>query len=156
MHFYWLLLVALGPFMILCALFDASTGVTLGLFKNMVQVCCWPIIWSVLSAFLKALPFGSAYSNPGNLVTVITLNLILAIALLFSPFLVSQFCEGVSLSMGDSLRRGVLRAASMMSPKTAIATVARVKSASARVGSAYSKFKAARELRRTRGVKMNY
>jgi hypothetical protein len=117
-HFYWFLLVALGPFLILGTLFDASAGVTRGLFKNMIQVACWPIIWSILSAFLKALPFATAYTNVGNFVTVITLNIIIAIALLFSPFIVSQLCEGVSLSVADTLRKGALKAVAVVNPKT--------------------------------------
>lgn len=152
-HFYWLLLVALGPFLILGALFDTSAGITVGLFKNMIQVSCWPIIWSILSAFLKALPFASAYDSVGSLVTVITLNLILAVALLFSPFLVSQLCEGVSLSVGDSLRRGALKAVAMVNPKATIATVARVQNATAQASKAYSGMKAARALRKSGGVK---
>lgn len=121
-HFYWFLLVALGPFLILGALFESSSGITKGLFKNMIKVSSWPIIWSILSAFLKALPFASAYQNVGEVVTVITLNLIVAVALLFSPFLVSQLCEGVDLSVGDTLRKGALKAATALSPKTAILT----------------------------------
>lgn len=129
-HFYWFLLVALGPFLILGMLFDSSVGITKGLFKNMLQVAAWPIIWSILSAFLKALPFASAYSVEGGLVTVITLNLIIAIALLFSPFIVSQLCEGVSLSVGDTLRRGALRAVAVASPKTlAISAASKAKAA---------------------------
>lgn len=116
-HFYWFLLVALGPFLILGMLFDASSGITKGLFKNMLQIASWPIIWSILSAFLKAMPFASAYSGAGGFITVITLNLIIAIALLLSPFLVSQLCEGVSLSVGDTLRRGALNAIMVSNPK---------------------------------------
>lgn len=117
-HFYWLLLVALGPFLILGSLFESSSGITKGLFKTMFQISCWPVIWSILSAFLKAIPFSSAYSLDTSLVTVVTLNLIIAVALLFSPFLVSQLSEGVSLSVGDTLRRGVLKTVSMTNPKT--------------------------------------
>lgn len=116
-HFYWFLLVALGPFLILGTLFDASSGITKGLFKNMLQIASWPIIWSILSAFLKAMPFASAYSGAGGFITIITLNLIIAIALLLSPFLVSQLCEGVSLSVGDTLRRGALNAVMVANPK---------------------------------------
>lgn len=116
-HFYWLLLVVLGPFMILCTLFESASGITKGLFKNMFQVAAWPVIWSVLSAFLKAMPFASAYETAGSFVTIITLNLIIAIALLFSPFIVSQLCEGVNLSVGDTLRRGALKAVSIVNPK---------------------------------------
>ena len=117
-HFYWLLLVTLGPFLILGMLFDSASGITKGLFKNMFQVACWPIIWSILSAFLKALPFATTYTvEGGGLVTMITLNLIIAIALLFSPFLVSQLCDGVNLSIGDTLRRGALNAVAVVNPK---------------------------------------
>lgn len=116
-HFYWFLLVTLGPFLILGMLFESSAGITRGLFKNMFQVASWPIIWSILSAFLKAMPFASAYSGAGGFITVITLNLIIAVALLFSPFIVSQLCEGVSLSVGDTVRRGVLKTVAMTNPK---------------------------------------
>lgn len=149
-HFYWLLLVALGPFLILGTLFDASAGITRGLFKNMIQVSCWPIIWSILSAFLKALPFATAYSSVGNYVTVITLNLIIAIALLFSPFIVSQLCDGVSLSVGDTVRRGVLRAASVVNPKAlAMSAALQAKSAPVRAARAYSAAKSAHQLRKS-------
>jgi len=123
-HFYWLLLIALGPFLILGMLFEASSGITKGLFKNMFQVASWPVIWSVLSVFLKALPFVSAYSTEGGLVTIITLNLIIAVALLFSPFIVSQLCDGVNLSVGDTLRRGALRAVAVVNPKALAASAA--------------------------------
>lgn len=123
-HFYWFLLVSLGPFFILGSLFEASSGITKGLFKSMFQISCWPIIWSVLSAFLKVLPFASAYEGNGSLTTIITLNLIIAIALLSSPFMVSQFANGVDLSMGDSLRRGVIKTVMTTNPKTFLATKA--------------------------------
>jgi hypothetical protein len=129
-HFYWLLLVVLGPFLMLGMLFDSAVGITKGLFKNMIQISAWPVIWSILSAFLKALPFATAYTNEGGLVTIITLNLIIAIALLFSPFIVSQLCDGVNLSVGDTLRRGVLKTVAMTNPKAmAVSTAMSAKAA---------------------------
>jgi len=121
-HFYWLLLIVLGPFLILGTLFETVSGVTKGLFKNMIQVACWPIIWAILSAFLRVIPFADAYSTEGGYVTIITLNLIIAVALLFSPFIVSQVCEGVNLSIGDKVRSGVMRAAAVVNPKAAVVT----------------------------------
>jgi len=122
-HFYWLLLVVLGPFLILGTLFESASGITKGLFKNMFQVAAWPVIWAVLSAFLKVIPFADAYATEGGYVTIITLNLIIAIALLFSPFIVSQLCEGVNISIGEKIKGGAIRAASIANPK--IAAVAR-------------------------------
>lgn len=120
-HFYWFLLVAIGPFLILGTLFEASSGITRGLFKTMFQISSWPIIWSVLSAFLKALPFADVYAAEGSFVTIITLNLIITIALLFSPLLVSQLSDGVSLTVGDTLKKGVLKAFATTSPASFIA-----------------------------------
>ncbi len=127
-HFYWFLLVALGPFLILGTLFDSSSGITKGLFKTMFQVACWPVVWSILSAFLKAMPFASAYVTEGGLVTIITLNLIIAVALLFSPFIVAQLCEGVSLSVGDTLRRGALKTIAITNPKSFVMSAANTNS----------------------------
>lgn len=139
-HFYWFLLVALGPFLILGMLFEASSGITKGLFKSMFQVACWPVIWSVLSSFLKAMPFASAYMAENNLITVVTLNLIIAIALLFSPFIVSQLSEGVNLSVGDTLRRGVMQAVAMSNPKTMVMSAAT--KTTTKAAGAYAKYKA--------------
>lgn len=129
-HFYWFMLVSLGPFLILGTLFDSASGITKNLFKNMFQVSAWPILWSILSVFLKALPFAQAYNSPGSLITVITLNLIIAVGLLFSPFLVGQLCEGVNLSVGEPLKRGALKAVAMAHPKGAVAATV-IKAASA-------------------------
>lgn len=137
-HFYWLLLVALGPFLMLGILFDSSSGITKGLFKNMFQVACWPIIWSILSAFLKALPFASTYNTEGGLITIITLNIIIAVALLFSPFIVSQLCEGVNLSVGDTLRRGALKAVSVANPKMLAASAASKTSSGIKAARSYA------------------
>lgn len=147
-HFYWLLLVALGPFLMLGTLFESSSGITKGLFKNMFQVACWPVIWSILSAFLKALPFASTYHTEGGLITIITLNIIIAVALLFSPFIVSQLCEGVNLSVGDTLRRGVLRAAAAVNPKILAATAARKTLSTTRTVQTFAKRGIERSIRR--------
>lgn len=150
-HFYWFLLVALGPFMILGSLFEASSGITKGLFKNMFQISAWPIVWSVLSAFLKALPFASAYSTEGGLVTIVTLNLIIAVALLFSPFIVSQICEGVSLSVGNTLRTGALRTVAVVGgPKgMAVAAASRTAAVTSKAANAYAAAKEAKMIRKS-------
>lgn len=121
-HFYWFLFVILAPFLILATLFESSAGITKNLFKNMFQVACWPVIWSILSAFLKVIPFAVIYdSSGGEQLTVITLNLVIAVALLFSPFIAAQLCDGVSLSVGDTLRKGALKAVTIAAPKVAAA-----------------------------------
>ncbi len=121
-HFFWLLLMTLGPFMILASLFESAAGITKNLFKSMFELSCWPIIWAILSAFLKSVPFAHVYGLDPSRITVITLNLIIAVALLFSPFMISHFTGGVVHSAGDSIRRGVLKTAAYANPKTLAAS----------------------------------
>lgn len=113
-HFYWFLLVALAPFLILGTLFESSAALTKGLFKNLFQVAAWPIVWSILSAFIKALPFSLIYGAENeDIVAIAGMNLIFAVALLFTPLLVSQLTEGVTLSVGSTLKNGVMNAVSL-------------------------------------------
>ena len=123
-HFYWLLIISLSPFMILAALFENGAAITKGMFKNMIQVACWPILWAVMSAFLNGLSFADTYSNGMDLITVITLNIIIATGLLFSPLLISQICSGVDLSMGSTLNKGLMYTIGLANPKGLVKKVA--------------------------------
>jgi magnesium-transporting ATPase (P-type) len=145
-HFYWFLLVAIAPFLILGTLFEASTALTKGLFKNLFQVASWPIIWSILSAFVKALPFSLVYGAENeDIVAIAGMNLLFAVALLFTPLLVSQLTEGVTLSVGSTLKNGVLNTVALATgPKGLIyrqAALRAATSAGRRVTSLSSKFK---------------
>lgn len=118
-HFYWMILLVTGPLLILGNLFESTSNLARNLFKNLVLVACWPIIWSILSAFLKALPFQDAYAIEGGYTAVVVLNLILAVSLLFSPFMLSMFCEGLIVGSGSSVYAGAKAAVSMIVPKAA-------------------------------------
>lgn len=116
-HFYWMFLLVTAPFFILGFLFESTSTLTKNLFKNMMLVAAWPIVWSVLSAFLKGLPFADAYAVEGGYTTVIVMNLILAVSLLLSPFLLSHFCEGLVTGTGSTLYSAGRAAISTVAPK---------------------------------------
>lgn len=119
-HFYWMILLVTGPFMILGHLFEGTSNLTKNLFKSLMLVAAWPIVWSILSAFLKALPFQDAYSIEGGYTAIVIMNLIIAIGLLFSPFMLSQFCEGSIVGMGSGIvSTGARAATAFVGPKAA-------------------------------------
>jgi len=119
-HFYWMILLVMGPLMILGTLFEATSNLTKNLFRSLMLVASWPVVWSVLSAFLKALPFEDAYSIEGGYTAIVVMNLIIAIALLFSPFMLSQFCEGGIVGMGQGIvSTGAHAATAFVGPKAA-------------------------------------
>ena len=119
-HFYWMILLVTGPFMILGTLFEGTSNLTKNLFKSLMLVASWPIVWSILSAFLKALPFQDAYSIEGGYTAIVIMNLIIAVGLLFSPFMLSQFCEGAIVGMGSGIvATGARAATAFVGPKAA-------------------------------------
>jgi hypothetical protein len=85
-HFSWVFLSIIAPILLLFHLF--SSRLTLNLFRSMVEVASWKVVWSVLSAMLAALPFGSAYMADGNYLTVIVLNFVIALCMLGTPMVV--------------------------------------------------------------------
>src|SRR5690606_980068 len=56
-------------------------------------------------------PFQDAYAIEGGYTAVVVLNFIIAIGMLFSPFLLSKFCEGAIVGMGSGLVSAGARAA---------------------------------------------
>jgi hypothetical protein len=119
-HFYWMILLVTGPLLILGNLFESTSNLTKNLFKSLLLVSSWPIVWSTLSAFLKALPFQDAYSIEGGYTAIVIMNLIIAVGLLFSPFMLAQFCEGAIVGMGSGLvSTGAKAATAFASPHAA-------------------------------------
>lgn len=123
-HFYWMILVVTGPLLILGTLFESTSNLTKNLFKNLMLVACWPMVWAILSAFLKALPFQDAYTIEGGYTAIVVMNLILALGLLFSPFMLSQFCEGAIVGTGSGLvSNGAKALQSFVMPKLSMMAI---------------------------------
>ncbi len=85
-HFSWIFLSLISPLILLFHVF--SSKMTANLFRSMVEVASWKIVWAVLSAMLVTLPFGQTYMADGNYLTIIVLNFVIALAMLGTPLLV--------------------------------------------------------------------
>ena len=107
-HFMWLLLSILSPLLILFNLFRGTQGIVVNLFRSLIEVASWKIVWAVLSAMLTALSFGNAYAADGNYLTVILLNFIIALAMLGTPLLVKSLVGSGVSSMSESLGMGAV------------------------------------------------
>ena len=95
-YFYWVLLSICAPLMILCYIFPRTAGITANLYRGLIEVACWKIIWAVMSAMLTSLSFGNIYRTEGSYLTLIVMNFVIAIAMLFTPMIMrSLIGEGV-------------------------------------------------------------
>ena len=123
-HFMWSTLVILSPILILFTLFKGTIGIPINLFRSLIEVASYKIIWAILSAMLTSLAFGNEYAADGNYLTVILLNFIIALAMLGTPLVVKSLIGSGLAGMGETLGAGAVMA--MVSLPAKAASVARV------------------------------
>ena len=87
--FVWLILYVFSPLLIVFFVIPSTSQITKGLYRALIEVCAWKIIWATLAALLWSLALSEINKTDVNFLTVISLNIILALSLLFTPFVVS-------------------------------------------------------------------
>lgn len=123
-YFYWVLLSVCAPLMILCYVFPKTAGITANLYRGLIEVACWKILWAVMSAMLTSISFGNIYRTEGSYLTLIVMNFVIAIALLFTPMIMrSLIGEGVQATAQTI---GTTAALAMVAMPARLATVHQV------------------------------
>ena len=89
-YFYWTLLSICSPLMILCYIFPETSKITSNLYRGLIEVACWKILWAIMSAMLTSLSFGNIYQTEGSYLTLMILNFIIAIGLICTPLLMKS------------------------------------------------------------------
>ena len=117
-HFSWVFLSIMAPILLLFHLF--SSQITVNLFRSMLEVACWKVVWSVLSVMIKALPFGTWYAMDGNYLTICVMNFVIAICMLGTPLVVHSLLSGSFTAMAGGLT-GATAALMIATPAKALA-----------------------------------
>lgn len=107
-HFMWAILTILAPLLILFGMFRGTMSIPINLFRSLIEVSSYKIIWAVLSVMIQSLAFGEAYAADGNYLTVIILNFVIAIALLGTPMIVRSLVGSGLSAMSQSLGMGAV------------------------------------------------
>ncbi|MCM2279260.1 MAG: hypothetical protein NDJ89_14390 [Oligoflexia bacterium] len=102
-HFFWAFFMVAAPLLLLFNLFSGTSQITVNLFKGMIEVASWKIVWAILGAMLTALSFGDAYKAEGNYLTLIVINFVIAIAMLATPLIVRSLVGQGFQSMSSTL-----------------------------------------------------
>ena len=111
-HFFWIFFTITSPLLLLFGLFGSTTQISVNLFKGMIEVACWKIVWAILGAMLAGLSFGKMYLVEGNYVTLIVMNFVIAIAMLATPMVVRSLVGSGFQAMSTTL--GPATAAAMI------------------------------------------
>ena len=85
-HFSWAFLTILSPIILLFHVFNNK--MTLNLFRGMVEIASWKVVWAILSLILKTLPWGKTIALEGNYLTLIVINFVIALSMMATPMVV--------------------------------------------------------------------
>jgi len=118
-HFFWTFFMVSAPLLLLFNLFEGTQQITVNLFKGMIEVACWKIVWAILGAMLLALSFGDAYKTEGNYLTLIVMNFVIAVAMLMTPMMVKSLVGSGLQSMSSALGAAAVTAMAAAPAKAA-------------------------------------
>jgi hypothetical protein len=96
-HFVWSVLYVCSPLMILMHISTRTSFVTSNLYKGLINVVTWKILWSILGVMLLKLATSPMVGNWDNFLTTILVNLCIGFSMLFIPFTTrSLISDGMS------------------------------------------------------------
>lgn len=100
--YVWTILYVFSPILIAFFILPGTAGVTKALYRSLIEVCMWKIVWATLAALLWSSALSDMNKADINFLTVISFNLILALSLLATPLVVSALASKGMSSMASS------------------------------------------------------
>ena len=91
--FVWLVLYVFSPVLIVFFVLPSTAHITAALYRALIEVCAWKIVWATLAALLWSSAMSEINKSDVNFLTVICLNIILALSLLFTPIIVNMIAS---------------------------------------------------------------
>lgn len=123
-HFVWTILYVCSPLMILMYISRHTAYVTMSLYKGLVQVVLWKILWSILGVLLLKLAMQPQVSGMEDYLMAIVMNLCIGVSMLFIP-----------LATKSLISDGMSSVASTLAMAPALAMSGAVKVAASKFGS---------------------
>jgi len=136
----WTMLYVFSPLLIALFILPSTAQATAGLFRSLIEVACWKIVWSVTATIL----WSSALSDINqegfqiSFLTAISFNVILAGSLLLTPFLVHALAGSGVANMSKGV--GALAIGGLaVSPGSAMAMGKKIGTKTLNIGSGRDK-----------------
>ncbi|MBY0315636.1 MAG: hypothetical protein K2Q26_08960 [Bdellovibrionales bacterium] len=84
-HFVWTVLYVISPLMILAYIPKTTSHVTGNLYRGLIQVILWKVLWTILGVLLLNLAKEAKYTGFEDYLQSIVLNLCIGFSMLFIP-----------------------------------------------------------------------
>ncbi len=115
-HFVWVVLFTISPLMILAYVPKSTSHITVNLYKGLIKVVIWKILWTVLGVLLLKLAMSPQFHSMEDFIMSIVLNLCIGLSMLFIP-----------IATRSLINDGLESAASALASAPAMATVTAAK-----------------------------
>ena len=102
-HFAWSILYVCSPLMILMYVSKKTAFVTTSLYKGLLNVICWKVVWALLAMILLKFATSPEVGNVEALLTTIIINLCIGVSMLFIPLTVKSLTSNGLSSLSTSL-----------------------------------------------------
>jgi hypothetical protein len=102
-HFVWTILYVASPLMILMYVSRHTAHVTTSLYKGLVQVVIWKILWSILGVLLLKLAVQPEVTGLEDYIMSIVVNLCIGFSMLFIPIASRSLISDGMNSVASSL-----------------------------------------------------
>ena len=103
MHFVWSILYVCAPFMILCYIPTTTSQVTSNLYKGLISVSMWKILWTLLSVFLTKTAINPQTVGTVDWILTITMNLFIGLSMLLIPLFTKSLIGSGLQSVASTL-----------------------------------------------------
>lgn len=97
MNFVWAILFICAPLMILCYVSPVTAGITGNLFRGLVSVAIWKILWTLLGALLLKLAITPKEAGIDDVFLSMVMNLLIGVSMLLIPLFTKSL-------LGDGLQ----------------------------------------------------
>jgi hypothetical protein len=123
----WTLLYIFSPLLIALFVLPATAGATKALYKSLIEISCWKIVWAVLATLMwsNALSQINQPATNIHIITVISYSLLLVFSILLTPYAVHALAGAgiASLAMAaGALTTGRAWSQARATPKRAKST----------------------------------
>ncbi|MBS1983272.1 MAG: hypothetical protein JST16_03795 [Bdellovibrionales bacterium] len=123
-HFVWSVLYIVSPLMILMYVSERTAFVTSNLYKGLINVVLWKILWSILAVLLLKMTTSPAVAaDSENFLTIVLMNLCIGVSMLLIPMATSSLINDGMTSAASALSAmptgAVMAAAKVYSAKFA-------------------------------------
>ena len=116
MNFVWAVLYVSAPLMILCYVPRVTAGITGNLYRGLISVATWKVLWTVLGSLLLKLAINPEVTGVDDYILSMVMNLLIGLSMLLIPLFTKSL-------IGDGLQSAAATLAAapgLMATKAAI------------------------------------